>query len=693
MNEAVQALHPPRSTASRRRIIRRSSSQNSSSNGSNFPSTHHSHSSQRHASSPSTIRTKQNSKPRFTELLLEHGETQLIDYAVLASSSTSSSSGLLRNTEGRLRVCTRSIVLEPRNSCRGIVRVPFRFMTNCPSLTMQYDRSNSGGKNESSVLSVSTNRYFIMKANNAIGPYDQIQKSTEITLQFLHSSPSTVETLLRELYSVEKKSMVRFNTSSEKEIGNIETVLTTPMMMHPDSSDNGIKMLITSTADEIMPSLESFHFLHVHEHPLSSTMKCSLKEPLLHQDGVAVLTNYGLYFQPMNGMTSFSVVSNNSTNASKPHTFLSVNDVVAIARRYDGLQDVAVELYLAKRHGRHDDYNNCKSYYQSILLSFESYSVRENVLRTLLSQRNNNHEEAPPIPCFTDASFVESAMQQWQNGQIDNFSYLLILNAAAGRSYHDVSRYPVFPWVLSNYGQEDDMDGETAFLDLNNPSNYRDLSKPIGALNEERFVEFRKRYEGMVQQQREAMERGQVHPDACTAATDRLFHSIHSTYQSILNNPADVKELIPEFYDPDCFDFLINAMGLQLGNLQSTGERVNDVILPSWAKSAKHFLKMNRAALESPYCTEQLPKWIDLIFGVTSRGMRAKEARNLFHPISYLTPSVLEAMHSEEEKKTVELQANEFGICPDQLFCKEHPKKNASWESVEGVVMSNFRKV
>ena len=174
---------------------------------------------------------------------------------------------------------------------------------------------------------------------------------------------------------------------------------------------------------------------------------------------------------------------------------------------------------------------------------------------------------------------------------------------------------------------------------------------------------------------------------------DRLFHSIHSTYQSILNNPADVKELIPEFYDPDCFDFLINAMGLQLGNLQSTGERVNDVILPSWAKSAEHFLKMNRAALESPYCTEQLPKWIDLIFGVKSRGMRAKEARNLFHPISYLPPSVLEAMHSEEEKKTVELQANEFGICPDQLFCKEHPKKNASWESVEGVVMSNFRKV
>ena len=111
---------------------------------------------------------------------------------------------------------------------------------------------------------------------------------------------------------------------------------------------------------------------------------------------------------------------------------------------------------------------------------------------------------------------------------------------------------------------------------------------------------------------------------------DRLFHSVHSTYQSILHNPADVKELIPEFYDPDCFDFLINAMGLRLGNLQSTGERVNDVVLPPWAASARQFLKTNRAALESPYCTERLPEWIDLIFGVTSRGKRAEEARNNF---------------------------------------------------------------
>lgn len=48
-------------------------------------------------------------------------------------------------------------------------------------------------------------------------------------------------------------------------------------------------------------------------------------------------------------------------------------------------------------------------------------------------------------------------------------------------------QYPVFPWVLSQYT-------ETS-IDLNNPSNFRDLSKPMGALNEERLEQFLERFE------------------------------------------------------------------------------------------------------------------------------------------------------------------------------------------------------
>lgn len=44
----------------------------------------------------------------------------------------------------------------------------------------------------------------------------------------------------------------------------------------------------------------------------------------------------------------------------------------------------------------------------------------------------------------------------------------------------------VMPWVLADY--------TSASLDLSDPAAYRDLSKPIGALNPRRLAEFQQRY-------------------------------------------------------------------------------------------------------------------------------------------------------------------------------------------------------
>lgn len=347
-------------------------------------------------------------------------------------------------------------------------------MTNCPCLV----------ENSSLALGVSSGRHFVMKANNAIGPYVQIQQDIEFRFEFLHSSSSAVSSLAKMLYESEKIS-VRFDPNLEKSHGNIEAVLPAPT-----DQSNVLQQALNPPHETPM---DPIHFLHVHEHPLSSQMKCTIKQPLLERVGVVTLTNHGIYFQQRNG----------SMSRSKAHTFWSIADMKAIARRYNGLKDVGLEIYLAQREGCED-----KSMYTSVLLAFESTETREGVVRIILSQR-----QEVPLPFFTDRSFVESALQKWQSGEIDNYSYLLILNAAAGRSFHDLSRYPVFPWVLSNYPEVDDTFGEdTSYFDLNNPKNYRDLSKPVGALNEERFKEFQKRHDGMVHQQKLAQEQGhQLH--------------------------------------------------------------------------------------------------------------------------------------------------------------------------------------
>lgn len=59
----------------------------------------------------------------------------------------------------------------------------------------------------------------------------------------------------------------------------------------------------------------------------------------------------------------------------------------------------------------------------------------------------------------------------WMNWKISNFEYLMWLNALAGRSYNDLSQYPVFPWVI--------LDHQSEKIGLNS---YRDLTKNMGSL-------------------------------------------------------------------------------------------------------------------------------------------------------------------------------------------------------------------
>ena len=74
---------------------------------------------------------------------------------------------------------------------------------------------------------------------------------------------------------------------------------------------------------------------------------------------------------------------------------------------------------------------------------------------------------------------AETARERWRRRDITNFEYLMILNTLAGRSYNDLTQYPVFPWVLTDYSSE--------VLDFNKSSTFRDLSKPVGALDSKRL--------------------------------------------------------------------------------------------------------------------------------------------------------------------------------------------------------------
>ena len=46
---------------------------------------------------------------------------------------------------------------------------------------------------------------------------------------------------------------------------------------------------------------------------------------------------------------------------------------------------------------------------------------------------------------------LSKLISKWKEWKINNFEILMWLNIFENRSYNDISQYPVFPWVLSNY--------------------------------------------------------------------------------------------------------------------------------------------------------------------------------------------------------------------------------------------------
>ena len=70
------------------------------------------------------------------------------------------------------------------------------------------------------------------------------------------------------------------------------------------------------------------------------------------------------------------------------------------------------------------------------------------------------------------------------------------LNFAAGRTYNDLNQYPVFPWILADY--------HSSTLDLSNPKTFRDLRKPVGALDAERLELLRERYASLAETEGDA---------------------------------------------------------------------------------------------------------------------------------------------------------------------------------------------
>jgi len=505
----------------------------------------------------------------------------------------------------------------------------------------------------SGFISFSSSSVLEMKANGKVGPYKQVDDGAipdqgKVLFALVHSEPRA---LLAKLDALRHIYMIQ-NTEGKT------------------AADN-IKIPYNTTA--ISSGFDTSLLVNFHETlRLGVPVVVKKVSPMILNPGSLMVTDSRIYYQPANINNVDEIVQ--SIDLHKIHRIF--------CRRYLQ-QQIGIELLMSDG--------------SSVLFCFEEKSIRDHIYALI--------NEFPRLS--RNQVSLEDYLVRWQKKEITNFEYLMYLNYEAGRSNNDLTQYPVFPHILRDFTSKS--------LDFKAPETYRDLSQPVGALNAARLEHFKQRYNSMPEVTPLEIEEGMIPPFMygthystpgyalhylvrvapehmlCLQAgkfdaADRMFTSIEETWTSVTNNPADLKELIPEFFN-GTGEFLVNKDDLDLGYKQS-GERLGDVELPPWAKSPKDFVKKNIKALESSYVSNNIHNWIDLIFGYKQQGKAAVDANNVFYHLTYEGSVDWDKVTSVRERSALEIQIQEFGQTPRQLFLEPHPRRSDDPNAAKGVAIA-----
>ncbi|XP_060781470.1 lysosomal-trafficking regulator isoform X4 [Neoarius graeffei] len=420
--------------------------------------------------------------------------------------------------------------------------------------------------------------------------------------------------------------------------------------------------------------------------PIRFTRKCMNVAPSRETAGELLLGKSGMYFVEDNvfeASNSQQIPQGETEPASFCWTYEEIKEV---HKRWWQLRDNAVEIFLT--NGR------------TLLLAFDNTKVRDDVYHNILTSE---------LPNLLEYDNINALTHLWGSSQITNFEYLTHLNKHAGRSFNDLMQYPVFPFILSDYTSE--------MLDLQDPSIYRNLSKPIAVQSKEKEDRYVDNYRYLEEEYKKGAREDDPMPpvqpyhygshysnsgtvlhflvrmppftkmflayqDQSFDIPDRTFHSMKTTWRlSSYESMTDVKELIPEFfYLPE---FLVNREGFDFG-VRQNGERVNHVNLPPWARNdPRLFVLIHRQALESDHVSQMLCQWIDLVFGLKQKGKSAIQAINVFHPATYFGMDV-SAVEDPVQRRALETMIKTYGQTPRQLFHTSHISRAGPKLIIEG---------
>lgn len=307
-------------------------------------------------------------------------------------------------------MCSKSIVFDPSDQSRPIVKIPFK---DCTAIDI-VDEKKSRFDDPKPFLRVVAKQFVELLENNHIAPYKFINLPKTFVFQF-------------EYVKIEEYF---------PQFGQLHRASSLPVA----EQNSMIATIVFSRHNRVKFNplwLETLSEQTISDFPVDEI------NPLVVNPGRLLLTNYAVYFQSYNNVYAYPVKK------------IPLKRIKSVIRRRFLLRQVGLEITWNRSRSSAVEEDD-----ELLYVSFKFDCDRDQFYNSVIHQEDYNVQVKEP----------ESITLQWQNGVISNYDYLLYLNSLADRSFYDLTQYPVFPWVIADYtSQELDLNDARVYRDLTKP--------------------------------------------------------------------------------------------------------------------------------------------------------------------------------------------------------------------------------
>ena len=166
-----------------------------------------------------------------------------------------------------------------------------------------------------------------------------------------------------------------------------------------------------------------------------------------------------------------SIFKNHKKDKDKIDFKIEYLDIRFMFLRHYFYNESAIEIYTESNKSYFLNFKNSKDLSQFIYDVLHHSSFREIKTEDYKGRKSLGYESIA-LTAKKKSFSIYHKMEDWQNYTISTLEYIMWLNIYAGRSFNDLTQYPVFPWILTNY--------KTDSLNLKN--DLRNLSIPMGMM-------------------------------------------------------------------------------------------------------------------------------------------------------------------------------------------------------------------